>query len=166
MALGGAGTNLVERAGEGLNLGASGGEGGLLQLSAFEAGELLVFKAFCFGVGEFDFVLDGFGLGGGGDGVKLSAEAGDFLAVAGDIAIELGAEGVFAGECAGGFSSLALGGGQLRGGLGYFSGECAGGLGDAGALQIDLLELYEMFNLRLHRCEKSTAWGGELKNSG
>ena len=166
LALGGAGADFIERAGEGLDLGAGGGEGGLLRLSALEAGELLVFKALGLGLREFDLVLDGLSLGGGGDGVELGAEAGDLLAVAGDLAIELGAEGIFAREGAGGFSGLTLGGGQLSGGLGNRSGQGAGGLGDAGALQIHFLKFYEMFNLGLHRCEKSSSLGRGMENSG
>jgi len=96
----------------------------------------------------------------------LCAEAGDLLAVAGDLALELGAQGVFAAEGGRSFGGLALGGGQLGGGLGYFSGQGAGGLGDAGTLQIDFLEFYEMFNVRLHRCEKSSSLGSVLRNGG
>lgn len=136
--------------GKHLHLGAGGGEGGLKSISALKAAEGFVVETFNLGVGEADFVFHGFSLCGGGDGIELGAEAGGFLAVAGDLTLEPGAERVFVAERGRGFGGFALGGGEFGGGLGDLSGQGAQGLGDAGALQIYLLQLYEMFNMRLH----------------
>ena len=152
MAVGGAGAGFLECGGECFDLGAGGGEGGFLGFSALEAGELLVFKASCLRGFEGDFVLDSGGLLGGFDGVELGAKAGDFLAVGGDVAIETGAEGLLAADGGGGFSRLELGGVEGGLGLGDLSRQSAEAEGQAGTLQVDVLQLYEIFNLRLHPC--------------
>jgi len=95
-------------------------------------------------------VVDGLGLCGGGDGVQLNAEAGHFLPVGGDFAIQAGAERFFAAESIGSLGREALS--RIEGGLGLgdFRGQGANGLCQAGALQFHSLQLYEIFNVLLH----------------
>ncbi len=152
LAEGDAGANLVQGDGLDFNLGAGCGERGLLGFSALQAGELLVFQAIGFGGFKGDFVLDGGGLLGGFHCIELRAEAGGFLAVAGDLAFQAGAQGLLAAECVRGFGGLVLRLGQYGLGLGDFGRQGARGEGYAGALQIHFLQLYEIFNVRLHLC--------------
>jgi hypothetical protein len=121
LAEGDAGAGFVESGGEGFDLGAGGGEGGFLGFRADEAGEGIVFEAIGFGGFEGDFVLDGVGLAGLLNGVELVAEAGCFLAVSSDFALQAGAQGFFAKEQIGGHCGLALGGGESGFGLGDLS---------------------------------------------
>lgn len=95
-------------------------------------------------------MLDGDGLLGGLDDVKLGAESDGLLTVGCDFAIETGAEGFFAAEGGGGFSRLALGSGKGGFGLGDFGGKGAQRERKTSALEVDTLQLYEGFNLRLH----------------
>lgn len=94
---------------EKLDLAARLGEGGFVAVGALHALELFVFEALDFLFGEADFVLDGLGLGGGGDGIELGAVASGLLAVRGDIALEAGAEGFFAIQRGGGVGGGPLG---------------------------------------------------------
>lgn len=110
VAEGDAGASFIQYGGLGFHLGAGGGERGLLGFSALQAGKGFVLKAFGLGGCKADFVLDGLGLLRGFYGVELGAEAGGFLAVGGNFALETGAQGFFTGEGVGGFGSLALGG--------------------------------------------------------
>jgi hypothetical protein len=114
-------------------------------------------------------VLDGRCLFGVLYGVKLGAEAGGLLAVSGDLAVQPGAQGFFAVQGIGGGGGLALGGGERGLGLGDFGRQGARGKGEAGTLQIDALQLYEVFNVRLHPCYEVYGicrllrkWGGGI----
>jgi len=97
-------------------------------------------------------VLDGFSLCRGLHGVKLGAEARRLLSMSGNFAIEAGAKGLFATEQVGGDSRLALGGCERGLGLGGFSRQTPQSERNAATLQIHCLQLYEIFNLRLHPC--------------
>ena len=96
-------------------------------------------------------MLDGRGLLGVGHGVELSAEFGGLLAVPGDLAVQAGAQRVFAAERGRGFGGLALRGGQPGMRLGDLRGQRTQLLVEAGAVEIDGLELYEILNEGLHR---------------
>ena len=152
LANGGAGAGLFEGGGKRLDLGACGGEGGFLGFSSLQAQELVIFKTLGFRGREGDFVLDGRSLFRGLDGVKLDAEACRFLSMRGDFAIEAGAKGLFAAEQIGGDSGLTFGGCQRGLGLGGFSRQTSQSERDTITLQIDCLQLYEIFNLWLHPC--------------
>ncbi len=141
------------------NLAAGLGEGGFLGFSAFETGEFLVFEAVGFAGLELDFVLDGRGLLGSLYGVELGAEAGGLLAVFCNLAFEAGAEGFLAAECGGGLGSLMLGGSECGSGLGELGGQSARLLSEAGPLQFDGLQFYEVFNQRLHPCQEGYGIG-------
>ena len=84
-----------------------------------------------------EFVLDGLGLLGSFDGVELSAKAGDFLAVLGDVALKARAERVFMGERGGGFGGEAFGGGERGLGLCDLGRQGAQLLMDANAVEFD-----------------------------
>ena len=89
---------IVEGGGKRLDPSAGGGKRGFLGFGAFQAGKLLVFQALGLGLGKVKLVLDGIGLGGGGERVLLGAITDDLLAVGGDLAIEAAAERFFAAE--------------------------------------------------------------------
>ena len=144
--------SLVESSGEQLNLSAGSGEGGFLGFSALQAGESLVFQALGLGHGKVELVLVGRGLIGGGEGVLLVAIAGGLLTVSGDFALHAGAEGVFAAEGGGSLGGLALGGGEGGLGLRNFCRQGARGQCKGGTLQLHRLQLYEIFNVRMHLC--------------
>ena len=141
---------LVQGGGERFNLGAGSGERGFLGLGALQAGEGLVFHALGLGLGKVKLMLVGLGLIVFGEGVLLVAVAGSLLAVGGDLAIQAGTERFLAAECGGGLGGLTLCGGKGGLGLGNLSRQGAGGLGKARAFQLNRLQLYEIFNLRLH----------------
>jgi hypothetical protein len=134
------------------NLGAGLGESGFLSLCALETDELFCLEAIELRGLKDELVLDGFSLGGSFDGIKLSAEAGSLLAMLGDFAIESGAEGFFPGERGRSLVHLMLCGSERGRSLGELSGQCAHLLIEASALQFDGLQLYEVFNERLHLC--------------
>jgi hypothetical protein len=142
--------DLVEGGGERLNLSAGGGEGGFLGFGALQTGKLLAFQALGFGLGKLELMLAGLGLIGGGDGVLLGAVTGGFLAVGGNLAVEACAERFLAAEGGGGLGGHALGSGKGGLSLGDFSRQGARGLRKAGVLQLHSLQLYEIFNVRLH----------------
>jgi len=150
----GAGAGFVQGGGEGFHLRARGGQRGFLRLAALQAGELLVFQALGLLQGKLQLVLDGGGLRGVGDRILLDAEAGSLLAVAGDLALQAGAQRILAAEGGGSLGGVALGGGQRRFGLGDLRGQRARRLRQPGTLQIHSLQLYEVFNVRLHPCQE------------
>ena len=135
------------------------GEGGFLGFSAFEAGELLVLETVGLGGFKLDFVFDGRGLLGSLYGVELGAEAGSLLAMIGNVAFEAGAKRFLAAECAGGLGGLLLGGCECGLSLGELGGQGARLLGEAGSLQFEGLQLYEVFNQRLHPCQEGYGIG-------
>jgi hypothetical protein len=92
-----------------LDLAARLGEGGFVGFSTFEAGELLIFKAFGFAGLKLNLVLDGGGLLRSLNGVELGAEAGSLFAVFRDLTFEAGAERFLAAECVGGLGCPMLG---------------------------------------------------------
>jgi hypothetical protein len=151
LAEGNAGSGIVEDDGLGFNLGAGGGERGFLGFSALEAGKFFILEAIGLRGFKGNFVLDGVGLLWSFHGVELRAEAGGLLAMGGDFAIETGAERLLAGESGRGFGGLALSGGQCGFGLGDLRRKRAQGESETGTLQVDTLQLYEIFNLRFHR---------------
>src|SRR5579863_2009921 len=122
LALGDAVADLVERAGEDFDLFAGCRQRALVLFGAFEAGVLFGFEAFNLRFGKLDFVFDGLGLGGGGDGVALGAQAGGFLLVGGGLAFQAGAEGLFAVEGVGGGGNFAPRALESDVGLGDFGG--------------------------------------------
>ena len=150
LTLGGTGADFIERSGQQLHLGTGGAKRSFLSLSTFQAGELFIFQALGLAGDELDFVLDGDGLFGGLDHVKLGAETGGLLAEAGNLALQAGAQRLFVAERIGCCSGLALGGGQRGLSLGSLRGEGAQSGGEASPLQVDDLQLYEIFNMRLH----------------
>jgi hypothetical protein len=152
LAEGDACAGLVQRGGEQLDPGADGGQRRLLGLGAFQAGKLLILQAFGLGLGKADLMLHGGGLGRSGDRVLLGAITGGFLAVGADLAIKAGTERVLAAESVGNFGGLALGLGQRRRGLGDFRRQGAHSLRKPSSFQLHRLQLYEVFNLRLHLC--------------
>lgn len=141
------------------NLAAGPGEGGLLGFSTFEAGELLVFEAFGLAGLEVNLVLDGGGLFRSLYGVELGAESGGLLAVFCNLALEAGAERFLAAECVGGLGCLVLGGSEGGTGLDELSGQCARLLSEAGSLQLDSLQFYEVLNQLLHPCQEGYVIG-------
>jgi hypothetical protein len=157
-------TDLVEGGGERLNLGAGRCEGGFLGFGALHAGEGLIFQALGLGLGKVELVLVGLGLIGGGEGVLLCAVANDLLTVGSDLALQASAEGVLAAECGGGLGGHVLCGGKCGLSQGDFSRQGARGLSKAGVLQLHGLQLYEIFNVRLHLCyEVYGIWRGFIK---
>jgi hypothetical protein len=151
MAEGHAGSGCVEGGGERFNQGAGGGERGFLGFSALEACKFLIFEAVSFGGLEGNFVLDGVCLLRGLHRVELHAETLHFLAVSSDFAVKAGSERLLAGDGRGGFGGLALGGSESGLSLGDFSGKGAESKGETGALQVDALQSYEIFDFRMHR---------------
>jgi hypothetical protein len=141
---------LVESAGERLDLEAGSGKYGFLSFGALQAGEGLVFKALGFGLGKVELVLVSRGLVGGVEGFLLGAVTGSLLAVGSNLALQAGAERFLAAEGGGGLGSQALGGGEGGFSLGDFSRQGARGLRKAGTIQFHRLQLYEIFNMRLH----------------
>ena len=141
------------------NLAAGLGEGGFLGFSAFETGELLVFEAVGFAGLKLNFVFDGGGLLGSLYGIELGAESGGFLAVFCNVAFEACAEGFFAAECGGGLGCLMLGGSECGSSLDELSGQSARLLSEAGSLQLDGLQFYEVFNQLLHPCQEGYVIG-------
>jgi len=84
------------------------------------------------------------------DDVKLGTEANALLAVRGDLAIKTGAERFFPREGRGGFGGLAFGGSKSGFRLGYLSRKGAQSERDASALEVSVLQLYEIFDFSLH----------------
>jgi hypothetical protein len=70
--------------------------------------------------------------------------------MSGNFAIEAGAEGLFAIEQIGSDCRLTLGGFKRSFGLGSFARQTPQSERNATTLQIHCLQLYEIFNLRLH----------------
>ena len=161
-----AGAGLFQSAGHDFHLDTGLCQCGLQGLGAFQAGELLVFEPVGFGGFKVNLVLDGCGLLRGLHGVELGAEAGGLLAVAGDLAFEAGAERFLAAEGGGGLLSLTLSGseGSLR--LGELGGQGACLLDDAGPVQFDSLQLYEVFNQLLHPCQEGYGIGALFRKCG
>jgi hypothetical protein len=95
-------------------------------------------------------VFDGLGLIGGFDGVELIAKADSLLALSSDLAVQAGAERVFAGKCIRSFGGLALGRNEKRLGVRDLSRQGESCLIKEGPLQLDRLQLYQVFNLLLH----------------
>jgi hypothetical protein len=142
--------SLVESNGQRLDLEAGCGENGFLSFGALQAGEGLVFKALGFGLGKVELVLAGRDLIGGVEGVLLGAVTGCLLAVSSNLALQASAERFLVAEGGGGVGGQALGSGEGSLGLGNFSRQGARGLRKAGTIQLHRLQLYEIFNLRLH----------------
>ena len=136
------------------NLAARQGEGGFLGFSAFKTGELLVFQAFGLAGFELNLMLDGRSLFGSLYGVELGAESGSLLAVFRNLTFEAGAECLLAAECSGGLGSQMLSGGKGGSCLDEFGRQCARLLSEAGSLQLDSLQFYEVFNQLLHPCQE------------
>jgi len=162
----GAGAGFVQGASEGLDQGAGGAKRGFLGISALQAIELFGFQAVGLGGFKGDFVFDGLSLLGGFYGIELDAEARCLLAVGGDLAIEARAQRFLAAERGRGFGGYALG--LSEGGLSLhdFGWQCAHGDGEAGSLQIHVLQLYEIFNMRLHLCNEVYGIGHVIRNRG
>jgi hypothetical protein len=153
--------SLVKGGGERLDPSAGSGEGGLLGFGALQTGEGLVFQSLGLGLGKVKLVLAGRDLIAGFKGVLLVAITGGLLAVGGNLAIQAGAERFFMAEGGGGFGGLALGGGEGGLGLSDFSRQGARGLRKAGTFQLHRLQLYKIFNVRLHPCyEVYGIWHG------
>jgi len=150
LANGNARTGILEGGGKRFDLRSRGGESRFLRFRALQAGELLIFKALGFRGREGDFVFDGFSLCRGLHGIKLGAEARRLLSMSGNFAIEAGAEGLFAIEQIGSDCRLTLGGFKRSFGLGSFARQTPQSERNATTLQIHCLQLYEIFNLRLH----------------
>ncbi len=140
----------VENGGKQLDPGAGGGQHGFLGLGAFQAGELLAFQALDFGLGKVELVLDGFGLGGGGEGVLLGAITDKLLAVGGNLAIEATAKRFLAAEGGRSLAGLAFDGSEGSLSFGDFRRQSAGSVGQASSFQLHRLQLYEVFNMLLH----------------
>ena len=150
LALGHAFAGLVESAGQRFHLGAGRGQRGFLGLGALQAGVFVVFQPLDFRVNELDFVVDGVGLGRGGDGVALGAQLAGFLPVAGGLALLAGTEVFFARQRIGSGGSGLLRGFQGGIGLGDLGRESPKGLGKACSLQVEGLQLYQVFDVLLH----------------
>ena len=73
----------------------------------------------------------------------------------GDLALQPGAQGFFAAQGVGYFRGEAFGGGQGCPCFGQLGRKSAEGAGEASALQIQLLQLYELFGMLLNLCYKS-----------
>ena len=73
----------------------------------------------------------------------------------GDLALQPGAQGFFAAQGVGYFGGEAFGGGQGCPASASSAGRVREGAGEASALQIQLLQLYELFDMLLHLCYKS-----------
>jgi len=142
--------SLVESSSQRFDLEAGSGKYGFLSFGALQAGEGLVFKALGFGLGKVEFVLDSRGLVGGVEGFLLGVVTGGLLTVGSDLALQASAERFLVAEGGGGFGGQALGSGEGSLGLGNFSRQGARGLRKAGTFQFNRLQLYEIFNLRLH----------------
>jgi hypothetical protein len=160
-----AGAGLVQHGGQSLHLGAGSGQRRLLGLRALQAGVFLGVQTLVFHFGKLDFFLHGLGLGRRGHRVQLGAVAGCLLPMAGSFALQPGAQSVFAAKGVGSRCGLAFGGLQCRLHLGGFSGQGPCGLGKAGALQLDRLQLYEVFNEFMHCAKKFTACTGHSENA-
>ena len=150
---------------------AGGGEGGggdfegesglaagdLVLIGALEGGELVVFELGDGLFGEGDLVLEGGDLRGGGGGLHLLAEAGDFSLAVLDFEFLGTAEGLFLGEGLDGGveGDLGLGAGGLGGG------DLQGGIGELGAetAELEVLSLQddEVFEVGIHRTESPFA---------
>ena len=143
-----AGADFFQRRGQGFHTGARRGQCRFLGLGALQAGEVFALQPLGFGIGESDFVLDGRGLLRSLYGVELGAEARDLLAMRCNLAIEPRAQQFFPRQRIGSVGGMALGRGESCRALCDFGGERAQRQGKASALQIHVLQLYEVFNLR------------------
>ena len=150
MAVAGTFAGHLESAGHTLHVCAGGGERSFVLIGALEACQLLAFETVDFRLSERYFVLHGFSLRRGSDGVELRAVAGGFVAMCLNVAFQAGAQGLFARQ------QVREGGGELLSlveggfGLGDFSGERLGGLREAGALEFDGLQLDQIGDERQH----------------
>jgi len=141
----------VELGGQQFHFSAGLGERGLLGLSALQALVLIVFQALGLRRGELNFVFDRSRLRRSSDGVELNPEARGFLAVRVDLALQAGAQGVFATERRRSLGRLAFDSCERGLPLGDFSRQRAQFLVAPGSVVFNQLELYEVFNQRLHR---------------
>jgi hypothetical protein len=125
-------------------------KGGFLSFGPLQAGKLFIFEPLDFALGEPDLVLEGLCLGGRGHSVALGLETGSFLLVAGYFLFEAAPQRFFAVKRIVCGSSIFLRG--FHGGVGLrdFGRQGTQRLGEAGALQVHVLQLYEVFNLSLH----------------
>lgn len=142
----------VERHGQLLHLRARRCQCGLLPFGALQAGIFFVLKPFDLQLGEPYLVFNGLGLRWSLHRVQLSAEVGSFLAMSVDLAIHAGAQRVLAAQRGRSLGCLPLYLGQRGLGLDKFGGQCSRRLRQARPLQICILQLYEVFNVRLHPC--------------
>ena len=149
-----------ESVGEVFNAGAGLGESGFSVVSALEAEHAFVFKALDLGLGKTDFMLDGGGLGGGGDGIELGFEAGGFLLMTQSFAIHTRSQGFFSVESVG-----SGGDGFMRGGEGGFSlanffGQSLEIGAQTNALQFHCLQPNQCRDLRVHNGKSLSKTGG------
>ena len=165
LAEGDADAGLVECPGQQLNLGAGGCQHGFVRIGALQARKLLIFQAIGFRSLEGDLMLYCGRLLWSLYGIELGAEADCFLAVSRDLAFQAGAQRFLAIERVGGGGRLAFGGVERGFGVGDFGGQRAQGKGEASALQVNSLQLHEIFNVRLHPVSKVYGIGRPIRKS-
>ena len=99
-------------------------------------------------------MLDGLGLCGRGHAILLRLVARRLLPVARNIALQPGAQRILAVQRIGCGRCLCLHGGQGGLGLVNFGGQCLGQLRQSASLQFHGLQLHQVLNIRVHRCQE------------
>ena len=150
---------LVQSRGQFLYLGPHCGKRRFLYLGPFQAGKLLGVQALNLAFGKANFVLNRRSLRGCRDRIKLRTVARGLLPMSGNVALQAVAKGILSRQRVRSSGSLALRRGKRGFCLRHLGGQGSCRLRQPGPLQVDRLQLYKIFNVRMHSSTEVYAIG-------